>query len=57
MPLDRKTLPCGCEVEVFKDFLGRGLGKILIAGEACDYPQHGVGYVVVLPGRQYARSE
>jgi hypothetical protein len=42
---------------VFRDFLGRGLGKILTPGEACQYRDHGVGYVVVLPGRQYAKPE
>jgi hypothetical protein len=57
MATERKKLACGCEVEVFRDFLGRGLGKILTPGEACQYRDHGVGYVVVLPGRQYAKPE
>ena len=57
MSAEPKKLPCGCEVEVFRDFLGRGLGKILVSGEQCPYRDHGVGYVVVMPGRQHARSD
>jgi hypothetical protein len=54
---ERKKLPCGCEVTVFRDFLGRGLGKIVTPGEQCPYRDHGTGYVIVMPGRQYARPE
>lgn len=57
MGAETKKLSCGCEVEIFRDFLGRGLGKILVAGEQCPHRDHGVGYVLVLPGRQYARPE
>jgi hypothetical protein len=57
MGAETRKLACGCEVEIFRDFLGRGLGKILVAGEQCPHRDHGVGYVLVLPGRQYARPE
>ena len=52
-----EQLPCGCAVETFRDFLGRGLGKIRTRGEQCPHAQHEVGYVVILPGRTNARVE
>ena len=31
----RKTLPCGCQVDAARDFLGRVVGKVVAKGETC----------------------
>ena len=53
----RKTLPCGCQVETVRDFLGRVVGKVVVKGEACSQTLHVPGHVVVMPGREHARPE
>ena len=53
----RKTLPCGCQVETARDFLGRVVGKVVTKGEACAQTLHVPGHVVVMPGREHARPE
>jgi len=53
----RKTLPCGCEADTARDFLGRVVGTIVVKGEGCQQPQHDPGRVVVMPGRENARPE
>ena len=54
---DRKTLGCGCEVETYRDFLGRVVGSITTRGASCPEPSHAVGHVVIMPGRENARPE
>ena len=53
----RKTLPCGCQVDTARDFLGRVVGTIVVRGETCSQAQHAPGHVVVMPGREHARPE
>jgi hypothetical protein len=53
----RKTLPCGCQVETARDFLGRVVGTVVVKGEACSQTLHAPGQVVVMPGREHARPE
>lgn len=53
----RKTLPCGCQVDTQRDYLGRVVGTIVARGEACPRPEHVSGHVVVMPGREHARPE
>ncbi len=53
----RKALPCGCQVDTARDFLGRVVGTIVTRGAACTSPQHVPGQVVVMPGRDNARPE
>jgi len=53
----RKTLPCGCQVETARDFLGRVVGTVVVKGEGCSQPLHAPGHVVVMPGREHARPE
>jgi hypothetical protein len=53
----RKTLPCGCQVETARDFLGRVVGTVVAKGEACVQTLHVPGQVVVMPGREHARPE
>jgi hypothetical protein len=53
----RKTLPCGCEVDTARDFLGRVVGTIVAKGAACTSAPHVPGHVVVMPGRENARPE
>jgi hypothetical protein len=53
----RKTLPCGCQVETARDFLGRVVGTVVVKGEACVQTLHVPGQVVVMPGREHARPE
>jgi hypothetical protein len=53
----RKTLPCGCQVDASRDFLGRVVGKVVVKGDACVQPIHSPGQVVVMPGREHARPE
>ena len=54
---DRKALACGCEVETYRDFLGRVVGKIVAQGPACADQAHGLDRVIVMPGRENARPE
>ena len=52
-----KTLPCGCEVRTYRDFLGRVVGTIVTRGVACTRDEHAVGQTVVMPGREHARLD
>jgi len=54
---DQKTLPCGCRVRTYRDFLGRVVGTILTRGSECPREEHTPGLTVVMPGREHARSE
>ena len=53
----RKTLPCGCEVDTTRDFLGRVVGTIAEKGDACPDARHAAGQIIVMPGREHARPE
>ena len=53
----RKTLPCGCQVDAARDFLGRVVGTIVIRADACPDAKHVPGHVLVMPGREHARPE
>lgn len=53
----RKTLPCGCQVDAARDFLGRVVGTIVARGAQCAQPRHEPGHTVVMPGREHARPE
>ncbi len=55
--MTRKTLPCGCEVDASRDFLGRVVGTIVTKGTQCPQAPHEPGKVVVMPGREHARPE
>jgi hypothetical protein len=52
-----KTLPCGCRVKTYRDFLGRVVGTILTRGSDCPSPEHTAGHIVVMPGRENARPD
>ena len=52
-----KTLPCGCRVRAYRDFLGRVVGTILTRSSECPREEHTVGLTVVMPGREHARPE
>ncbi len=52
-----KTLPCGCQVRPFRDFLGRGVGTVLTRGTQCTRDEHQTGQTVLLPGRDNARQD
>ncbi len=52
-----KTLPCGCAVQPYRDFLGRMVGTILTRGADCPRTEHSAGQTVVMPGRENARPE
>ena len=52
-----KTLPCGCAVRTYRDFLGRVVGTILSRGRACPREEHAPGQTVIMPGREHARPE
>jgi hypothetical protein len=54
---DRKTLGCGCEVETYRDFLGRVVGKIVARAPNCEDETHAPDRVLVMPGRENARRE
>jgi len=54
---DRKTLGCGCEVETYRDFLGRVVGKIVARDPNCSDQTHALERVIVMPGRENARPE
>jgi hypothetical protein len=54
---ERKRLPCGCEVETSRDFLGRVVGAILRRGVECSHDEHAPGHVVIMPGRENARPQ
>jgi hypothetical protein len=53
----RKTLPCGCQVDTSRDFLGRVVGTIAEKSDACPDPRHASGQIIVMPGREHARPE
>jgi hypothetical protein len=53
----RKTLPCGCQVDTARDFLGRVVGTIVSQGPGCQQAQHAPGQVVIMPGRENARPD
>jgi hypothetical protein len=53
----RKTLPCGCQVDTARDFLGRVVGTIVVKGDACVHAVHVPGHIVVMPGREHARPD
>ncbi len=57
MEMDTKTLPCGCTVETYRDFLQRVVGRILEKGLECPRVEHGVGQVIIMPGREHARPD
>ena len=50
-------MPCGCQADTARDFLGRVVGTIVVKGEGCQQGQHEPGRVVVMPGRENARPE
>jgi hypothetical protein len=52
-----KTVPCGCEVRTYRDFLGRVVGTVLTRGETCTREDHAVGQTIIMPGRENARPE
>ncbi len=54
---DRKKLGCGCEVETYRDFLGRVVGKIVAHDPQCADQTHAPDRVIVMPGRENARPE
>jgi len=54
---ERKRLACGCEVQTHRDFLGRVLGTILTRGAECAREEHEPGRVLIMPGRENARSQ
>ncbi len=54
---DQKRLACGCEVETYRDFLGRVVGRIVLRDQQCPDQNHAVDRVVVMPGREHARPE
>jgi hypothetical protein len=54
---EQKTLACGCVVTTARDFLGRGIGTVVIRGPQCERAEHAPGQVVLLPGRENARPE
>jgi hypothetical protein len=54
---DRKRLPCGCEVDAYRDFLGRVVGRIVEHDAACKDQTHAIDRVIVMPGRENARPE
>jgi hypothetical protein len=51
------VMKCGCEVETYRDFLGRVVGKVLTRGEQCPREEHAPGQIVIMPGRENARPE
>jgi hypothetical protein len=54
---DRRKLGCGCEVETYRDFLGRVVGRIVARDPNCSDQAHEVDRVIVMPGRENARPE
>ena len=54
---NRARLACGCEVETYRDFLGRVVGKIVARDSQCSDQTHAPDRVVVMPGRENARPE
>ena len=54
---DRKTLGCGCEVETYRDFLGRVVGTIVAHAPGCPDQTHAPDCVIIMPGRENARPE
>ena len=54
---DHKRLACGCEVDAYRDFLGRVVGRIVVHNPSCSDQTHAPGRVIVMPGRENARPE
>jgi hypothetical protein len=54
---DRKMLDCGCEVETYRDFLGRVVGRITARGAGCSDETHVPDRLIIMPGRENARPE
>jgi hypothetical protein len=52
-----KALACGCQVQTYRDFLGRVVGTILARDGQCPHAEHTAGKTVVMPGRENARQE
>jgi len=50
-------LPCGCQVQTARDFLGRVVGTVLVKGDRCSQARHAPGQAIVMPGREHARPE
>lgn len=53
---DPTALTCGCEVNISRDFLGRGVGTIVTRSEQCPRADHVVGQTLLLPGRDNAAA-
>jgi hypothetical protein len=53
----RRTLPCGCQVDAGRDFLGRVVGTIVVRADQCPRVEHVPGHVLIMPGREHARPE
>ena len=51
---DHQQLTCGCTVVPGRDFLGRGVGRIVTRGASCPRADHVVDRTVLLPGRENA---
>jgi hypothetical protein len=49
-----QSLTCGCTVIAGRDFLGRGVGRIVARGASCPRADHVIGHTVLLPGRENA---
>ena len=47
------ALACGCRVVTSRDFLGRGVGRIVSRGPGCPRPDHVAGHTVLMPGRDH----
>jgi hypothetical protein len=54
---DRKRLACGCQVDTYRDFLGRVVGKIVARDANCPDQTHVPDGVIIMPGREHARTE
>lgn len=54
---DRKMLSCGCEVETYRDFLGRVVGRIAAHAPSCSDETHVPDRVIVMRGRENARPD
>jgi hypothetical protein len=54
---DTAMMTCGCRVQTSRDFLGRTVGTIVERGAACERTDHQPGHVLLMPGREHARSE
>jgi hypothetical protein len=52
-----RTLACGCQVRTTRDFLGRVVGTVVAKGGSCGRADHTPGHVLLMPGRDNARTE